>query len=106
MRKIKINYWNAKTPEGEEIKESIISVVSALISNKKTEELPKGIEYFRLFNRIANSFEKAEATGELIFEEKEYVFIKQMIEKDIPAMWALNINIKNAVDDFLNAIEE
>jgi len=106
MRKIKVDYWEVKNNEGTEMKENIISVLSVLLSNKKPEELPKGIENFRIFNRIATSFDKAEKTNELILEEQDYLFLKQIVEKDIPAMWALNPNIKKAIDEFLNVIEE
>jgi hypothetical protein len=103
MRKILVEKWKVKTPEGLEIDESILSVLNALISSKKPEELPRGLDNFRLMKRLVTAFDKAEESGILELEEPEYKFLKSMMEKDIPSFWGTNENISKAVDNFLEA---
>jgi hypothetical protein len=106
MRKIKIEKWKAKLPDGTEIEESILSALSALISNKKPEEIPRGLDKYRLYNRLAKAFDKAEETGILELEEAEYSFLKETVEKDIPSIWGSNKDISEAIDLFLEAKQE
>jgi hypothetical protein len=101
MRKIKIEKWKSILPNGEEIEESLIEVLSILLSMKKSEDMPRGFENFRLMNRISNAFDRAKQTGELEFEESDYSFLKKTIEGEIPAVWGMNKNISRAIEDFL-----
>jgi len=115
MRKIKIESWKVKTPvldknnkptgETKEQDENLLVVVNALLSSKKPEEMPRGIKEFQIMGRIANAFETADKTGDLVLEESDYGFIKETIEKDIPAAWGFNENISKAVSEFLDATE-
>lgn len=100
MKELKIVKWKVKTPEGKEIDESFLSIVNALINNKNPAELPKGLEQFRLFGRIAKAFDEAEKTGVLKLEDTDYTFLKTLIEKDIPSFWGTNVDISKAVEDF------
>lgn len=106
MRTIKIKTWETSLPNGEVEKEGTLMLLNALIMMKRPEEMPKGIEQFRMFNRIGTAFENAEKSGELKLEETEYNLLKGSIEKDIPAAWGMNKNIILAIDSFLNAKEE
>lgn len=106
MRKITIHKWKAKMPNGEEVDESTLNLFSLLLSAKKPEELPKGMEKFRIFTRLANAFDKAEKDNILILEESEYSFLKKMLETDLISTWGMNQNIVKAVDLFLEAKEE
>ena len=106
MRKIKIEKWKAKLPDGTEIDESILSALSVLISNKKPEEIPRGLDKYRLYNRLAKAFDKAEETGILELEEAEYSFLKETVEKDIPSIWGSNKDISEAIDLFLETKQE
>jgi hypothetical protein len=65
--------------------------------------MPKGLDTFRLFHRLANSFEKAETSNVLELEDGDYLFLKNMIERDIPSVWAMNKNINEVIEEFLNA---
>jgi len=103
MRKIKIETWKAKGPEGQEIEENTINALSILVSNKKPEEMPRGLDKFRLFNRLSKAFDKANDSGELILEETDYKFLKDTIEKDIPSSWGMNPDISKAIESFLEA---
>lgn len=105
MRKIKIEKWKSILPNGEEVEESLIEVLSILISMKKQEDMPRGFDNFRLMGRIANSFEKAKNTKELELEESDYSFLKKTIEGEIPAVWGMNKNISNAISVFLETQE-
>lgn len=105
MRKIKIESWKANIGN-EEKEENILIALNILLSNKKPEEIPRGIDKFRLFGRLAKAFEKAEKTKVLELEESDYAFLKKMIENDIPSVWAMNKNSYDAIENFLNAKEE
>ena len=111
MRKIKIETWEAKSPIYEDGKvigyedkdENLLLALNILIGNKKQEEMPRGLDNFRLMSRLSKAFAKAEETKELILEEIDYKFIKDDLEKNIPSSWGMNVNIMKAVEEFLNA---
>jgi hypothetical protein len=106
MRKINVSEWNVKNAEGVEAKENLLQVLSILVTNKKAEDLPKGYDAFKLFNKLTKAFEKAEQTKVLELEETEYKFLKNTIDRDIPSVWGANKNIVAAIDSFYNAVEE
>jgi len=106
MRKIKLKNWKIVDPEGKEGEENLLLALNVLIANKKPEEMPRGLEKFKLFNKLSKAFEKAEETGELVLEESEYEFIKETMEKDIPSIWGANKNLSEAIEAFLDAKEE
>ena len=106
MRKIKIESWTSKDHEGKDIKENFLMVLKVLITNKKPEEMPKGIEKFELFNRLSKAFQEAEKSNVLKLEEADYKFLKETINKDIPSNWGFNQNVSKAVENFMNAKEE
>lgn len=105
MRKIKLEKWKALNHEGKEYDESIITIISVLINNKKPEEMPRGLDKFRLFSRLATAFDKSKESGELVLEETDYKFLKDMIEKDVPSIWGFNANILKAINVFLETKE-
>lgn len=106
MRKIKINSWKAKIAEGKEANENLLIALNVLLGNKRPEEIPKGLDKFRLFNRLTKAFDKADKTKELVLEEMDYSFLKNMIEKDVPSIWGMNENLSKAIEDFLDAKEQ
>ena len=106
MRKVKIEKWKAKDKDGNEYDESILTALNVLINNKKPDEIPKGLDKFRLFSRITKAFEKAEKSGELVLEESDHKFLKETVEKDIPSVWGANDNILKAVESFLDAKDQ
>jgi len=103
MRKVRIEKWKAKDQQGKEYDESLLVIFNVLINSKKPEEIPRGLDKFRLFNRMARAFDKADEDGELVLEETDYKFLKDMIESSIPSSWGANENIMNAVESFLDA---
>ena len=115
MRKIEIEAWKSNVPlYGEdgvtivgtkETDEDLLTVLNVLIANKKPEEMPRGIDKFRLFSRISKAFKKAEESKVLELEEADYSFLKESIEKDSLANWGMNEGISKAVEEFLKAEE-
>ena len=101
MRNVKILKWKEN---GKEV--SLLNAINILVSSKDPKYLPKGIDKFKIFGRIGAAFDKAEKKGILELEEADYAFLKEIIEQDIPAQWALNKDIKKAFEEFLNAKEE
>lgn len=115
MRKIKIETWKANVPvmdekgvivDSKEMDENLLVALNNLIGSKKPEEMPKGIEKFRLFSKISLAFEKAEKTNILELETREYDFLKETVEKDIPASWGMSPDIMKAITAFLEAKDE
>lgn len=110
MRKIKIQTWKETVPkfEGEntvgteDVDWNLIKSLNILLQNKKPEEMPRGLDKFRLFGRLIKAFDKAEKSGILELEEVDYKFLKESIEKDIPSFWARNPNVLKSVEEFLD----
>ena len=114
MRKVKIETWKSAMPKRDEegkvigqetVDEDLLMAMNVLIANKKPEQMPRGLDKFRTFNRLNKAFEKAKKTKELVLEEAEYKFLKDTIESDIPATWGMNSNLNKAFEDFLSAKE-
>lgn len=107
MKKIKIKSWKSTVPdkggETREVDESLLNALNMLIANKRPEEIPKGIDKFRLFHRLSKAFIKAEQTKVLELEEHDYSFLKETIEKDVPSVWGMSPNINEAIEEFMNA---
>ena len=98
MREIQVKKWK----EGEQ-EASLLSAINVIIASKKPSELPRGIDKFRIFGRIGRAFDAAEESAILRLEETDYMFLKDIIMDDIPSQWALNKDISDAVNDFLDA---
>jgi len=114
MRKIKIETWKSKSPIYEDGKivgtedkdENLLDALNVLIGNKKPEEMPRGVDKFRTFSRLAKAFDNAEKTKVLELEEADYKFLKDTVEKDVPASWGMNENIMKAIELFLETKSE
>ena len=115
MRRIKIETWKSNVPVygedgttvigSKEADEDLLAVLNVLIANKKPEDMPRGLDKFRLFGRISKAFIKAEESKVLELEEADYSFLKESVEKDTLAAWGMNENISKAIEDFLDAEE-
>lgn len=116
MRKIKIETWKATIPvygddgktivDTKEVDENILVAINNLVGGKKPEDMPRGIDKYRLFNRIGKAFDKAEKGGELILEDQDYDFLKKTVESDVPAAWGMNKNLFAELEKFLEAPQE
>ena len=67
MKEIKLDTWDAKLPNGTVIQETLVTVLSVVLS-ASMESLPKGMDGFRLMKRIADAFDSADKTGTLKLE--------------------------------------
>ena len=103
MKEMKVNKWKAKDNNGNDADDSLLNMMNVLINNKKPEDFPKGLDNFRMFSRLSKAFEKAEQSGILQLEDVDYKFIKDSIVNDIPAVWGMNKNIVNALEEFMSA---
>ena len=117
MRKIKLETWKSNVPVfdkddhtkiigSEEKDEDLLIVLNFLIVNKKPEEIPRGLDKFRIFNRISKAFEKAVESKILELEETDYKFLKDEVENSIPSSLGMNESISKAIESFLEAKEE
>ena len=114
MRKIKITSWKSKAPifengkivGSEDKEETLLDALNVLIGNKKPDSIPKGLDKFRLYNRLSKAFDKAEKSKVLELEETDYSFLKKTIEEDVPSTWGLNTSISEAIEDFLKAEQD
>src|SRR3990172_4319644 len=100
MRKIKFLKWTTKGPNGD-IDEDISAVINVLINNTPPGEMPRGLEQFKLFGRLAEALKSAEITDFLILEETEFNFVKGLVERSTPAIWAMNPDISRAIDSII-----
>ena len=99
--------WKTLNPDGSQgPEETTITVLNVLINSLKPEQMPRGLEKFRLFNRLSKAFETSEISKVLEVEEADYNFLKQVIENNIPSVWAMNKHINQAIENFLIAKEE
>lgn len=105
MRKIEVKKWIERDKEGNEHKVNMLVLLSSMVAGRKPEETPRGIDKFRLYGRIAKVFNKADKTGIMELEETDYAFLKESLEKNIMSTWAMNPDINEAVEEFLNAEE-
>jgi hypothetical protein len=106
MRKVKIVKWDSKDPTGKDVKEDLLDAINVLIVIKKPESIPRGIEKFQIFGKIADAFDEAVKTGILKLEEREYKFLKETIENEVPSTWAMNRPLAKAITEFLELKEE
>lgn len=101
MISIPIHKWE-EFPNGIRKEVSTLNVITILLNNCKPESLPRGIDAYRTFGRIAQAFDNAEASGVLELDDKDYVFLLGIVEKDIPSNWAFNKEISKAISLFIN----
>jgi hypothetical protein len=110
MRRIKLNVWKEliidESGKAVETEVSLLSAVSSLINNTDPAQMPRGLDKFRIFHRINDAFLKAEASKELVLEEAEYKFIRDILDRDVPANWGAHPDISKAIMDFIDAKEE
>lgn len=114
-RKIEIKTWKSSVPRFDENKkvigmkdvdENLLIAINHLLGSKRPEELPRGLEKFRIFGKIAKAFDAAAESNILELEAREYDFLKEIIEKDVPAAWGMNNNLCEAITAFVEAKDE
>lgn len=101
MRKIEVKSWKVKDQTGKEIDESLLSILSVLVTSKSPDQLPKGYAAFTLFRRLAKAFEDAEKSKVLLLDEDVYMFLRNIVEKDLPSNWGGSPQIYEAITLFM-----
>lgn len=102
MKTIPIIEWKSNDQNGK-VNESTLVMLNALISLARPEDIPRGLEQFHLYQRLSIAFEKASVSKKLVLEDNDYSLLKRIVEKNVPAQWALNKNIASAIDSVLKA---
>ncbi len=105
MKEIKVSKWKEKVLDNgieKEVEVNLLTALTVLVNQAPPESLKKGFDHFRTFNRIARAFDSAEKTGELILDDIDYAFLKDLVEKNIPSSWGRNVEIFSAIDNFMN----
>jgi hypothetical protein len=101
MKKFQIRSWEGVLPDGKKTQESLVSVLSYIIS-VSANNLPNGMEQFRCLRRMAEAFDNAEKTKTLELEDKDHTLLKDLLEKNIPPRWALSKDIAGVVEEFMS----
>lgn len=103
MRKIKLVEWNIDGAKpGEKDKEDLAQVLQALMKMIPVQNMPRGFDQFRTFNKIHKAFDNAEKSRELILEDAEYSFIKNLVTNFIPAHWSILEKRMEEMEKFMN----
>ena len=105
MRSVAIGGWKDKMPDGSDVDVDLVYALEILLRNVKKEEMPRGLDAFRLFGKINAAFEDARKTKELKLREPEYLFLKRIVEGNVPADWGRDANVSKVLNDFLEAKE-
>lgn len=100
VKQIEVKKWK-ELVSGEEHEVTTLMMLSLLVNNKDPSTLPKGIDGFRTFHRLAIAFEDAEKTGRLLLDDNDYNFLKEIIIKEIPSSWGRNKDIVVAIEEFV-----
>lgn len=105
MKQIEVMDWT-ENANGQESKINTIKMLTALINKASKEDMPQGLDQFRMFNRISKAFDHYEAHKEeksfVELEESDYSFIKRLVDNKIPAEWGSNASIFEAIEKVLN----
>lgn len=100
MRKIKVKSWKEN---GED--QDIISLINIVLRIPDAPNSPglAGIDNFRTYSRLDGAFKKAEKTNELELQESDWVYIKDQLDKKVPASWGLMADVAEAIESFMGA---
>lgn len=122
MRTMKIKTWKIDIPEVntegkplldekknpivKQVDESMIDALTVLLNNKRPEDIPRGLDNFRLMSGISKAFNKARDNGELKLEDVHYQFLKTTVKNDIPSIWGVNADLCEAIEEFMELKSE
>ena len=103
MRKIKVISWTEKGQDGKDVETDTTTLLDMMVKMQKPENQLRGLDHFRSMNRLVKAFDKAKKTKMLELEETDYKFLKDNIEKNIPAMWGGIEKASEAIEEFMGA---
>lgn len=103
MRKIKLIEWDVDgNKPGEKVKEDLAIVLKAFLGTIPPQNMPRGFDQFRSFNKINKAFDTANKSRELVLENTKYMFIRTLINKFIPAQWSMKEERSEEVEKFMD----
>jgi len=103
MRKIPIVKWIEKDKDGNDVDSDSAFLIKVLFQARDPQKMPKGIDMFRMFNRIGKACEKSVKSGFIELEEADYAQVKKAVEEDTPANWAFMEKVNEAIELIVNA---
>jgi len=108
MRKIKIENWIEKSTDLDgtivETETSILNLIKLMLN--VPDEQGKGLtglDQFRTFARLDGAFKVAEKSNILELTEGDWVYVKNKMEKNVPARWGMIPEAAQAIEDFMGA---
>jgi hypothetical protein len=112
MKKVKFIEWEEefiKDGKTEKQKSDTIMLLDFLLNHQDPRKtILKGMDNFRTRGRIRkvlNNYDKSGLSKFLEFLDPDYLFLKKLVEEDIPAHFADNPGIIEAVENFLSPLE-
>jgi len=105
MRKINVKTWKVDGPNGQQEEDTLVAL-EGVLRLAAQKDMPQGLDKFKIYTKLAQAFDKAIKSGTLELEEREYKYLTDLIADKIPSQWALNKDIREAIEEFLNAKEE
>jgi len=102
-KEIKNYEYTAISPNGKEVKENLVLVLTKLLAFASQTGNISGVDQFRQYSKYSEAFQKAEETGIIELPEKDYNSLKSIVENHVPAIWGMNTNIHKGIETFLNA---
>ena len=106
MRTIEVQSWKSKAKSGDEVDEDTLMMLTHLLNNRAPERMPRGLDQFRLYNRLTKAFDRAKESKTLVLEEMDYKFLKDIVVQDVPASWGANEHIMAAIENFMQTKED
>jgi hypothetical protein len=109
MKKIQIVTWEEEFLKDGKVEKtnSDTARLLAFLLNHQDPRKPmlKGMDNFRARGRIRKVLNNEDKSLYLEFLDSDYMFLKELIEEEIPAALAEEPGIIEAVDKFLNPVE-
>lgn len=89
--------------DGGEQEMSILTLINSLFNIIPPRDMPSGLHNFRIMQELVKAYEKAHDTGVLVLEEREYEFVRSLFERHVPASWAADEKVAQAITSFMEA---
>lgn len=93
----------AKDPSNKDYEETTILLLELMLRGQDPQKVPRGLDKFRIYSGLVKAFDKAKKTGFIELDEAQYKYLTDMMEKELPAVWATNPNISEAIEIFMDA---
>lgn len=98
-----VRHWSENTSDGELVNVDTAGLLEMLLKNMDVSEVPKGMETFKIFSELKETFDRSRLSDELVFTDASYIFLKNIVERSIPSSLGMNPDVVVAIGDFINA---